>query len=1140
MSLGNKLGTLKVFERSTEMTRKLSVIFIISLLVVAFLAVSAFSTNDVRKNKIRESFPINEAPAVKLAGVEQGVSYAPVKDAYQSLGFDGSAASLSPGKTVGTTSYDYQHNCRMGRQIEWRGSQQVHMIWMKQTSFVVPGDRGTGYDVWDPGSGSFLFEGASDGGGCDVHPRLGSGNNYSGYVTMDVAPDGRAIIGNHHDEGAGLMATVFFDYDVANCYFTAYKYRIPDSTTTYYPDPLSEYGYSWPDMMYQIYNNDTITHVVAEQSKNGINPQMAVYFRRVGGPEAGAWDYPPMLYDTLNDISSVVAASRVSGKVAIVWLMNYPSVIGSGESLNRGGNQRVNDIYYMISNDAGANWGAKHNASKFDSSQSGWLGHGDCSALIDSKDILHVIWDGREYSPAGGGTWVNFYGSRLLHWDDVTDEVRTIKDANWSIADLDYPCVGGAWNEMSIVKMQISECDGKLYAMFVMYNDIFNGVIDDCHNANWTANEFYGTANGDLWIAVSDNDGYNWDVARNLTDSYTPRCDSTPPAGTKECDSDMWPSMSRYGMTTTGGTWTGVPIVDPSGSYSGNKYLDVVYINDKRPGGCVQDAGAWTTNPVKWFRVACVNPVPNPVLAFRPSIIDDPTWTKRTVEKDTTVKLENVGNAYLTFTSITPIKITGTSYDWLGITGAPAGISHLSPNYANMTIQLNKGGAYTSSTAVGFDGIVRFEGNFLGSPDTLKIHLIIADTVQQPVNVAIRTAKKRLVVSNAGNFGNNGALDSAMNFFNDCDTMNNINGANDNARIYLFEGSPFIMRIIGADTVIFSYFFNNDWLNNDGFRPIKGITVDSSKADYQYAYSGQYLTRDSLIGVESWYWAPLATDSSDFIIQKVKITNKTTSTISNMYMGEVMDWDIPSDTGVENGSAFDATRNLMYCFGAEYMADTGAYAQGSRGNDCILADQRVGGMAFYKGFKLPAASSADTFTTFQGAMTLTNADWTAPSGNYVPGQLWRKFQGFSGYETWQSTIPSMEDSLYQDLNMVFVFGQYSLDAAKSIGFIKILATGYQGANDLKATIDKAKAWIASRKSVIEAFGCCAKAGDANHDNKLNLSDVSYIINKLYRGGPDFPCRAEADANGDTKVNLSDVSYIINKLYRGGPECKCVE
>jgi hypothetical protein len=1129
------------------MTRKLSAILIVSLLVVAFLAVSAFSMNGERNKRSMESFPITQAPSVKLAGVEQGVSYAPNKDAFQSLGFDAySSASESPGKIVGTTTYDYQHNCRMGRQVEWRGTQQVHIIWMKQTSRVVPGDRGTGYDVWDPTSGKFLFEGSTDGGGCDVHPRLGSGSNYSGYNSMDVATDGRAIIANHHDDGAGLMTTLWYDYDISNCYFAAYKYRIPDSTASYIPDPLNEYTYNWPDMMYQIYGNDTITHVVAEQSKAAIGPSFAVYFRRVGGPEAGLWDYPPMIFDTVNDISEVVAASRTSGKVGIVWLANYPRVIGSGESMNRGGNQRTNDVFYMISNDAGATWGPKYNASKFDSSKTGWLGHGDISALIDSKDYLHIIWDAREVSPSPTGlVWVNFYGSRLLHWDDNSGVVRVVKDANWSIADVAQPCTGGAWNEMSIVKMQISECDGKLYALFVQFNDIFNGIVDDCHNANWTASDYSGSANGELYISISDNDGMNWDVARNLTTSYTPRCDSTPPAGTKECDSDMWPSMSRYGMTTVGGTWTGVPIADLGVTYSGNKYLDVVYINDKRPGGVVQDAGVWTTNPVKWFRVPCVNPVPNPVLAFSPSVIGDPTWTKKGVQKDTIVTLENIGNAVMNFTSITATKITGLTYDWLGITGAPTTISHLTPNSATMHVLLNKGGAYNAAAAVGFDGVIEFAGNFLGSPKSLNVHLIIADTLQRPNVVAIRTAKKRVAINNAGNIGNAGAQDSAMNFFNDCDTMNNVSGANDNAKVFLFDASPFLMRIIGTDTVIFSYFFNNDWLNNDGFRPIKGITVDSTSVaavagQYQYAYTGQYLSRDSAIGVESWYWAPTSLDSSDFIIQKIKVTNKTVPAvaISNLYVGELMDWDIPSDTGVENGSNFDATRNLMYMFGGEYGADTGTYAQGSRGNDCILADQRVGGFSFYKGFKFPAASSADTFTTFQGMMTLTNKDWTAPAGNYVPGQLWRKFQGFSGYEAWQAQVPSMEDSLYRDLNMVSVFGQYTVAASGSLGFIKILATGNSGVADLKATIDKAKAWINNHKTIVEAWGCCVKAGDANNSGGVNLSDVSYIINKLYRGGADFPCPAQADANASGGVNLSDVSYIINALYRGGPAPKC--
>ena len=521
-----------------------------------------------------------------------------------------------------------------------------------------------------------------------------------------------------------------------------------------------------------------------------------------------------------------------------------------------------------------------------------------------------------------------------------------------------------------------------------------------------------------------------------------------------------------------------------------------------------------------------------------PIIIADPTWTKPGVQKDTVLRLENVGDEPIIFSSITPVRLTGTAYDWLGLANVPTNISHLNPNYADMTVQLNKGGAYTFHTAVGFDGLIVLEGNFLSSPDSIKVHLIIADTVQSPQVRAIRTAKKRLAINNAGNMGNGGALDSTMGFFDDCDTMNNIGGADDNARVFMWDASPFLMRIIGTDTVIFSSVYDNNWLNNDGFRPTKGLTVDSSNPAFQYAYTGQYLTRDSMIGVESWYWAPLAIDSSDFIIQKIKVTNKSAVAINNLYVGELIDWDIPSDSGLENGSNYDATRNLMYMFGAEYGPDTGIYAQGSRGNDCILADQRVGGFAFYKGYKFPSASSADTFTTVQGAMTLNYYDWIAPRGNIVPGQLWNKLQGFSGYQPSQSTHPEMEDSLYQDLTMVAVFGQYSLNAGASLGFIKILATGNSGAEDLKTTIDKAKQWIINRQILIQAFTCCILRGDANHDGKLNLLDASYMINKLYKWGPNFVCPEEADVNADGKVNLSDISYLICIKYRGCPQKPC--
>jgi hypothetical protein len=68
--------------------------------------------------------------------------------------------------------------------------------------------------------------------------------------------------------------------------------------------------------------------------------------------------------------------------------------------------------------------------------------------------------------------------------------------------------------------------------------------------------------------------------------------------------------------------------------------------------------------------------------------------------------------------------------------------------------------------------------------------------------------------------------------------------------------------------------------------------------------------------------------------------------------------------------------------------------------------------------------------------------------------------------------------------------------------------------------------------------CNFLCGDANGDTRINLLDVSYIINALYRGGPQPNPREAADVNSDGRVNLLDVSYIINFLYRGGPDPDC--
>lgn len=62
-----------------------------------------------------------------------------------------------------------------------------------------------------------------------------------------------------------------------------------------------------------------------------------------------------------------------------------------------------------------------------------------------------------------------------------------------------------------------------------------------------------------------------------------------------------------------------------------------------------------------------------------------------------------------------------------------------------------------------------------------------------------------------------------------------------------------------------------------------------------------------------------------------------------------------------------------------------------------------------------------------------------------------------------------------------------------------------------------------------------KCGDANCDGNVSVSDVSYLINYLFKGGPPpCPILQSGDVNCDGVVSISDVNYLINYLFKGGP------
>ena len=70
---------------------------------------------------------------------------------------------------------------------------------------------------------------------------------------------------------------------------------------------------------------------------------------------------------------------------------------------------------------------------------------------------------------------------------------------------------------------------------------------------------------------------------------------------------------------------------------------------------------------------------------------------------------------------------------------------------------------------------------------------------------------------------------------------------------------------------------------------------------------------------------------------------------------------------------------------------------------------------------------------------------------------------------------------------------------------------------------------------VRAGGLC---GDIDGNESINLLDVVYLINYLYKGGPPPAILNLADVNNSGSVNLLDATYLINYLYKGGPPPNC--
>ncbi len=392
-----------------------------------------------------------------------------------------------------------------------------------------------------------------------------------------------------------------------------------------------------------------------------------------------------------------------------------------------------------------------------------------------------------------------------------------------------------------------------------------------------------------------------------------------------------------------------------------------------------------------------------------------------------------------------------------------------------------------------------------------KFHFVVTDTFYYP-EYDTANLHVRAVVSNVGNIGHQ----------EDDDLTGN--GMNYNGYNYLFEFTPvFVTDDIGGEGPV-----GFTWLHDHhDFLPeahVKSQTYNyllstsssvkvkviydkfslvfpgrlTSHGDFHSWWSywtkySQVMVFDSppvILVYNWWYWNPPPIWWDD-------LTGSTNP--QGGYFGIAADWDIQAKHGSDNWGGYDEDLNLIWQQGdsAEFLNYYGAF-------QFLDAEVTQGGSTIYHG------------TAPLSAYVLNNAKQLYPYSGYNDDSLY-KFMSTTGFSVEQ------EDSM-QDNNMLMSMAQVTAPDPTTVIELKyLLLVTDKGLDSLKANAAKLSEIIAQ---------CTSLSGDANGDGKISVSDVVYLINYLFKGGP-LPVNP-SDANGDGKISVSDVVYLINYLFKGGP------
>lgn len=378
--------------------------------------------------------------------------------------------SDSPGVIIGQTSYEYQSNGSIGDKIAVDQFGGIHAVFTKGVNGSRP--RYVYYNFRSEVDSTWTHN--PDGTAI-------SGTNGTGFITLDLMPDGSALAAYHSADETPSYTKVSVDAFRGFGIFSEYNLN-------------SAGGYIWPYIARNV--NSGRQHMVMAPNED-IQPLEYTY-----STDDGATWSSYMYVEDMDALSYIMIASPVSDKTAILYT-----------KLNAAGTWY--DVFYIESAD-GITWDfhSPVNITQFSAVDSLSAGF-DIDALYDYNDNLHIAY-------VGAGAWDNslwLLSNQAIHWSQLTGHSVIATGSDSGCYQINYCfCVAK-------VNLGVDPSNNNLFAEW-------SEMDDEDYSLG-------GYSNGELYAAGSDDGGETWCPKVNLTNSHTPGCPAM------DCDSDVWASMAQ-------------------------------------------------------------------------------------------------------------------------------------------------------------------------------------------------------------------------------------------------------------------------------------------------------------------------------------------------------------------------------------------------------------------------------------------------------------------------------------------------------------------------------------------------------------------------------------------------------------------